>query len=144
MFDENKKKKKTPIEEKEEEKVGIFGKIKNFVKRKVLPISVAASLIAGGGVGYVLAKEFKPNAANLSGITAEQEAATNGNDDEVVVNYANNEYYNGYTYQELLDATTNKTQKEVMQNVSDALDWFNGEFADAYVEEGKDIRMEQK
>ena len=139
MFDEKPSEAPKLVEE-EERKTGIFTRIKNFVKGKMLPIAVAASLVGGTGVGYALAKDFKPNAANLSGVTAEQEAAANGNDDEVVVNYADNDYYNGYTYQELLDATTNKKQKEVMQNVSEALDWFNGEFADAYVEEGKDIR----
>ena len=40
----------------------------------------------------------------------------------------------------LLNITTNPTQKTAMTNLSAAMDAFNNDFADHYVEEGKDIR----
>ena len=130
-----------PVELKSNNNTGTFGRIKNFVRGKILPVSVAAAMVLGGvGIGYALNKAPKEGVMNSTGTKIEQEASTNGNNDEVVVNYANNEYYNGYTFDELLEVTTNIKQKQVMQNVSNALDWFNGTFADAYVEKGKDIR----
>lgn len=123
------------------EKESVFTKVKNFVRGKMVPIAVAATLVAGVALpGFALNKTSKEGYMNDTKTTMEQPASDNGNDDEVVVNYANNEYYNNYTFKELLDVTTNPAQKEVMQNTSIALDWYNGEFADAYVEEGKDIR----
>ena len=52
----------------------------------------------------------------------------------------NNDYYDDYTYEELLAVTTNETQKRAMQNIYTAINNYNITFADAYVEEGKDIR----
>ena len=160
----------TPVVEKETEKSGILSKVKNFVKGKLLPVAVAASLIAGTGVGYSLAKDHKlgavsktsiasaldneeeekeveieayeaPQTENVKAEDANKENTTaSSNSEQVEIDYANNDYYNGLTYDELLEKTTNPIQKEVMQNISEALDWFNGDFADAYVEEGKDIR----
>ena len=51
-----------------------------------------------------------------------------------------NDYYYDYTYEELLAVTTNETQKRAMQNIYTAINNYNITFADAYVEEGKDIR----
>ena len=142
-----------PVEEKEE---GFFTRIKNKVKGKFVPYAVAAALVFGiGGAGaYALSQTPKDGIMNDTKIETEAEVSDNGNDDEVVVNYANrdnvksasttqagdNSKYTNYTYKQLLEVTTNAKQKEVMQNMSIALDYFNGEFADKYVEEGKDIR----
>ena len=52
----------------------------------------------------------------------------------------NNDYYDGYTYEQLLAVTQNATQKRAMTNVHSAIYGFNGPFAAAYVEEGKDVR----
>lgn len=52
----------------------------------------------------------------------------------------NNDYYDDYTYEELLAVTTNETQKRAMQNIYTAINAYNIDFADAYVEKGKDIR----
>ena len=144
LFEMNEKDKAVapkPVELKSEKKEGVFSRIKNFVKGKMIPLSIAAAMVAGGvGVGYALNKIPKEGVMNSNATKIEQEASTNGNNDETVVNYANNEYYNGYTFDELLEVTTNQKQKQVMQNISKALDWFNGTFADAYVEEGKNVR----
>ena len=52
----------------------------------------------------------------------------------------NNDYYDNYTYEQLLAVTQNETQKRAMTNVHDALYGFNEEFAEHYLEKGKDIR----
>ena len=52
----------------------------------------------------------------------------------------NNHYYNNYTYEQLLKVTENETQKRAMMNIRNAIFGFNVDFADAYVEKGKDIR----
>ena len=59
---------------------------------------------------------------------------------DITTDVADNGYYDGYTYEQLLEVTTNEAQKQAMQNVHDTLEKFNGKFADAYVEEGRDIR----
>ena len=60
--------------------------------------------------------------------------------DDTTTAEANNDLYDSYTYDELLEVTTNETQKTAMTNVKTTIEGFNGEFADAYVEEDKDIR----
>ena len=143
-------------------------KIKNFIKGKLLPIAAAVTIIAGLGniPGLNLVKKSKAGIANGLKANVEQEISVNGNDDETITNYSKNNYtntsisknvnkstqsnkivseknnknYNNYSYQELLNVTTNVKQKEVMLNMNKALNWFNGEFANKYVEEGKNIR----
>ena len=56
----------------------------------------------------------------------------------------NNDDYDDYTYEELLEVTDNKTQKTAMTNLGTTIMEFNGSFADAYVEEDKDIRAALK
>ena len=51
-----------------------------------------------------------------------------------------NDYYDDYTFDELLAVTDSQIQKETMANLDEALWKFNGEFAEAYLEEGKDVR----
>lgn len=72
---------------------------------------------------------------NTNGIQTFYNHATNS-----VLVIGNNDYYDDYTYEELLAVTTNETQKRAMQNIYTAINAYNIGFADAYVEEGKDIR----
>ena len=51
-----------------------------------------------------------------------------------------NDYYDNYTFDQLLEVTTSDVQKRTMQNLDTAMQQFNGDFADAWVEEGKDVR----
>ncbi len=118
-----------------------FTKVKKFAHGKLFPVAVALTLVAGVSLpGFALNKTSKEGVMNDTKAAMSQPAESDGNNDEVVVNYANNDYYNNYTFNELLEVTTNPVQKEVMENTSIALDWYNGEFADYYVEKGKDIR----
>ena len=56
----------------------------------------------------------------------------------------NNDDYNDYTYEQLLEVTDNESQKTAMTNLGTTIMEFNGSFADAYVEEDKDIRAALK
>lgn len=56
----------------------------------------------------------------------------------------NNDDYNDYTYEQLLEVTDNEAQKTAMTNLGTTIFEFNGDFADAYVEEDKDIRAALK
>ena len=51
-----------------------------------------------------------------------------------------NNFYDSYTYEELLEVTNNEAQKAEMQRVHDALYGYNVDFAENYLEEDKDIR----
>jgi len=51
-----------------------------------------------------------------------------------------NESFYGYTYKQLLEVTKNKTQKAEMIRIHDALVAYNDVFANAWVEDGKDVK----
>ncbi len=55
-----------------------------------------------------------------------------------------NSYYDDYSFDELQAVTNNEFQKTSMQKLLNALEGYNGTFADAYVEEGKIIRAALK
>lgn len=52
----------------------------------------------------------------------------------------NNDYYDNYTYEQLLAVTQNETQKTAMTNAHDALFGFNEDFAENYVEKDNIVR----
>ena len=52
----------------------------------------------------------------------------------------NNDYYDNYSYEQLLAVTQSQVQKTAMTNAHDALFGFNEKFAENYVEKGKDVR----
>ena len=52
----------------------------------------------------------------------------------------NNDYYDNYTYSQLLGVTYNGYQRTAMVNASSSLISFNASFANNYIEEGNDIR----
>ena len=56
------------------------------------------------------------------------------------VEKGNNETYNECNLKELYELTTNKFQKQAMFKLANALKDYNGRFAKAYIEEGKDIK----
>lgn len=78
----------------------------------------------------------KENKSSEIETVAENKVTTTGE----TKTYDDNTYYNNYTFDQLLEVTTNQTQKKAMQNIGEALDWYNGPFADQFVEEDKDVR----
>ena len=61
-------------------------------------------------------------------------------ENSVVLINDNNDFYNDYTFAELLSVTNNEFQKDSMINLSATLNSFNGDFANSYKEVGNDIK----
>ena len=144
-----------------------INKFKNFgknVRGKIVGLAILAGL--GGGVGYNLHKNSITGTMNKSAIEASIDNINELSNVQAAEDYkvelkpssmiknipttfkstgntlktGNNDDYNDYTYEELLEVTDNETQKTAMTNLGNTIFEFNGSFADAYVEEGKDIR----
>ena len=146
---------------KKPKKDGFFKKQFNKLKKSSLGVKITtigtALILALSLTGCGLnknSKEGEMNSSNLStSLVREIDDNVEEDLDVVVADFANkntktdtttteanNDLYDAYTYEELLGVTTNKTQKTAMTNVKTTIEGFNGDFADAYVEEGKDIR----
>lgn len=139
---------------KKESKVGgFFKKVWNKFKRsplgvKLTAVGTAALLTLGlTSCGTsVKSKTGEMTQSNLTTISGNSVAGGKIKDNATIVrptpavadNNAN--VHTAATYEELLSATTNETQKKAMINVKTVLEAFNNVFAKAYVEEGKDIK----
>ena len=140
------------IEEPTERK-GFWSRVKGKVAAVVAGVLAFA---AGTGVGMwihsLLDKKAQnnDNKDNLSSIntnveSVESEAASivvedKDNTTTSALKTGNNQDYYGYTFEQLLEVTDSEVQKETMQNLDLAMSKFNGEFADAWQEEGKNVR----
>ena len=133
--------KAAPIEEKEFKAV----KTKKLEKSsygkgvKIASLALAGTLSIYGILNnaYALNKDGKSGklAKNiLNKFTTNQEKE----EDKEVKN--DNNYYDSYSYEQLLEVTNNKTQKAEMKRIHDALVGYNIDFAENYIEEDKDIR----
>ena len=152
--------------QKEEEPKGIIG----FFKRQIKKIkesklvsritAVVVTLAIGLGlyscttrktaIGQMFNSNLGNNSRTLDDLDLEEETAKEEEtekttqkqevkyDGTVMTN--DNSFYDGYTFEQLQEVTNNATQKQAMKNVYDALIGFNKTFADAHVENGKDIR----
>lgn len=142
-----------PDKKKEEKKgiAGFFQRMYNKFKKsrlgvKLTAISLAVLMTLGlASCANRKSKEGQMLNSNLATIETMQPTPTQdpntivlGGQRELV--YGNNDYYNDYTFEELLQVTNNQTQKTAMSNLHTALTYFNGPFAAAHMEEGKDIR----
>ena len=67
---------------------------------------------------------------------AEQQVVQNN----VAAESVSNDAFQGYTYEQLLGVTQNATQKAEMIRIHDALVAYNDTFANAWLEEGKDVK----
>ena len=131
---------KKPVEEVEEK---VFAKKEVKPKRKKkksMKLKVAAATLAAvvglSGTAFGLSKVSKDGVMSKSFF---KNLKTSSKTTEELVD-DNNDYYDSYTYEELLEVTNNKAQKAEMQRVHDALYGYNIDFAENYLEEGKDIR----
>lgn len=132
------RKKPEVIEEKMFSKVRPKKKEKSKKKPFVLRVAAGALAAVVGltGLSYALNKTDKSGKMlkhNVKTASAEVES-----DNELVKE--NNDYYDSYTYEQLLEVTNNQTQKAEMKRIHDALVGYNVEFANNYIEEGKDIK----
>ena len=120
----------------------VFAKreVKSEKKKKKIPFNlrVAAGFVAGvvglGASVYGLSKIAKSGDVANNIFSSKNSTTTS----EEVEN--DNNFYDSYTYEELLEVTNNEAQKAEMQRVHDALYGYNVDFAENYLEEDKDIR----
>ena len=137
------------------------GKIRSFLDRvkdkikkspigaKITALVVATAILLGLPGCAALKKHSKEGVMANSNLSAASDAIPtpyNNGDNTYSVSpsrelvYGNNDYYDDYTYAELLQVTTNASQKTAMSNLYNTMIQFNGAFADAHMEEGKSIR----
>ncbi len=115
-------------------------KVRKFfkkIKSRVLPILLGATVILGSG--YVAGKNESKIRKFFNNVSEKFSPNTNKVDDNNLL-YGNNDYYNDYTYKQLLKVNNNEVQKQAMKNVRSALVNFNVNFANAHLENGKDIK----
>lgn len=138
------------IEEEKSPKKGILGLLhrgiekikKNKLVRRIVLFASAVILLA---TGYVFGtKNTKEGKILKSNFTTES-TVSDGNDNKVELEEGqlvegNNDFYDNYSFEQLQQVTNNKTQKSSMKNLNNTITNFNGPFADAHIEEGKDIR----
>ncbi len=132
--------------------LGIFQKcIDKFKKNKLvrritLCVAALAVLVTGYSVAAKKTKEGAMLNSNLNSgkstveSTVDSKEKTTDAGKEGALITGNNDYYDNYSYEQLLEVTESKVQKDSMKNLGDTITNFNGPFADAYVEQGKDIR----
>lgn len=133
---------KKPVELKEES--SFFKKVmpkKNDKKKKSLKVRIAAAVLAATvgltGTAFGLSKVSKSGIMHKSNLKAST-TELNNEDKELV--QGNNDYYDSYTFEQLQEVTQNAAQKAEMKRIHDALYGYNIDFAENYLEEGKDIR----
>ena len=126
------------------EKKGFFGrivdKIKNnkIVKRIILCVT---ALAVGLGIYSCASRktlEGKMANSNLASISDTNKGNNQNNEDLLLI--GDNSYYDNYSYDTLQKVNTNEKQKNIMKNTFDMLKAFNGDFANAYVEKGNNIK----
>ena len=119
-------------------------KRRNGIMQKVVACAVTFALGLGGySLAGKLSNEGFMDQAYASGPANTQvaDSSETGKDlDNDSLVRGNNEYYNNYTFEQLLEVTTNPVQKRTMNKLGFAIQNFNGTFADAYVEADKDVR----
>ena len=118
-------------------KNGIFSKVKNFFHRTKVRFGAAllAVVLAFTG-GAALNKNNKIGKFFSNTITK----LTNKSNIDGNLVRGNNDYYDNYTYNQLQEVNNNQAQKSAMQQVYNALQAFNGDFANKHVEAGKDVK----
>ena len=99
----------------------IPNKIMSF-KNKAITTTLASALILGSSGGAVAS------------------ALTNKSSDDNSSTSTTQEFKSEDTVDDLLNETTNSTQKTAMTNLYSTITTFNGKFASAHMEDGKDIR----
>lgn len=112
---------------------------KKGLKNAIISATLAVTMLFSC---FGIAKAFankKEDVNTNNGIRTERtiESGRNITDDQAI-SYNNNDYYNDYTYAQLLNVNTVQMQKTTMQNVGKALDGYNGTFAKEYQELDKD------
>ncbi|MBQ6323761.1 MAG: hypothetical protein IJI22_02905 [Bacilli bacterium] len=107
---------------------------KGIIKRVA---AVVLALAIGAGLYSCASRKSKEGNmlnSNLVTMTAANNTPNSGNKGTTNAEYSN------YSYSELLEVTTNEHQRDSMNFLDATLTNFNAKFANAYLEEGKDVK----
>lgn len=133
------------IEDKPEKKEGIFKRAINKLKKnklvKRIGVCVTALAMTLGFCGCASAANRKSLEgemynSNLPGMETTIDKDDFYTADHILLARYNNDKYDDYGYNQLLEVTHNKFQKEQMINVRDALVGFNDIFSRYYIQDG--------
>lgn len=141
------------IDEAEKEEPKKENKIVSWFKRGIEKIkkwslvkkitAVALAILMGLGLYSCSARQTKSGEMLNSNISNSQDLDISGLEKRgghLFLIQGNNDYWNDYSFEELQKVTTNETQKETMKAAATTLEGFNNGFANAHVEEGKNIK----
>ena len=138
--------------EEVEEEVEVVEKKQNFFSRKLQEIReskivkkfTAIALAGAVGLGLYSCAQRKTregvvtNGFLTTEISGKDNNTTKSTDETVITK--DNSQYNGYSFDELMNVTTNETQRRVMSNINTTLNNYNNVFASFYKEKDKNIR----
>ena len=133
-------------EEVEEKKQGFFArKLQEIRDSKIVKKFTAIALAGAVGLGLYSCAQRKTREGVVTNgfLTAEingldDNNATKTNETTVITN--DNSQYNGFSFEELMEVTTNETQKRTMNNINTTLNNYNNVFATYYKEKDKNVR----
>lgn len=144
------------LDEAKGQKKGILGLLQRGIEKVkksklVRSIVLCASAVVLFFTGYTLgSKQSKTGKMLNSNITTESTnnnvsnnnntAKINSGEEANTLVEGNNDLYDDYSFSELQKVTTNKTQKNSMKALNKAITNYNGSFASAHIEKGKDVR----
>ena len=126
--------------QEEEKKEGIFAKLKK--SKLVRNILIFATTIAVGlGIYSLASRKTLEGKMNEPDKTTTSAAGKNDNSESnKVLLKGDNSFYDDYTYEELNKVNSNEEQKNSISKIYNTLNNFNDKFANAYKEEGKNIK----
>ena len=138
---------KEEIEDEEE----VVEKKQNFFSRKLQEIreskivkkftAIALAGAVGLGLYSCVQRKTREGVVTNGFLTTEisgKDDTTKSTDETVIAK--ENSQYNGYSFDELMNVTTNETQRRVMSNINTTLNNYNNIFASFYKEKDKNIR----
>lgn len=127
----------------EPKKEGFFTRFfKKPIRRIVAGVIALGCALGLYGCAARLTKEGQMKDSNLPDKSVSDEMLDNANNAVVNRNLVSgdNDLYDDYSYNELLQVTNKKQQKEAMESLYTFLNDFNGKFANAHKEAGSDVK----
>lgn len=117
-------------------------KIKNMKLVKKITAVVLALAIGLGlySCGARQTKSGEMHNSNLPTNSQDYDLSDEKRGGHLFLIYGNNDYWDDYSYEELQKVTTEEAQKDPMKAAAITLENFNNDFANAHVEEGKDVK----
>ena len=132
------------INDEDTPKKGFFGRVFDKIKKSKIVkriVLCATALAVGLGIYSAASRktlEGRMTNSNLASISDTNKDNKGSNNDLLFI--GDNSYYDSYDYDTLIKVNSNDTQKSTMKNTFEMLKIFNGNFANAYVEKGSNVK----